>query len=537
MTSVSSDKTSAKVASIDQTIVVETTKEPPVTIADTAELEDVTTDLRHHPEARIAFLETFSAEEEKAIMRKVDVHFVVLIGLMFMFKNIGFSNISVIRTMQRGTKNNIMTELDATADRYNLVATVQGIAYMIFELPSNLMLKWMTPHALEARIFFTWGIATACCGAVRNSTQLIVCRWFVGMLEAGMFPGVITTLSYWYRSDEVGRPILWYFSIAQFSGIFGALVCYGTSFMNELQELSGWRWTFILEGVATMLMAIVIFFFLPDFPKSKRSASWLTPREQQFIEARLSPHAPATGDPSWNSKDAIIALTSPTTWGFLFDQTLMNLSTYALNWYLPSIIAGLGFVKLPTSLLLNIPPAVAGILAMGVCVLVTSRAWAPRPLICVLVVSGAMICYVLFFSVKNTGGLYTACILSQFFGASYYVPYWSWRTSIMSGSTGAAFAIGLQSSIAQLGAVVGPQFFPSKWSHNRYRNSFLIGLAITVAALITNLWTWWLTRHIERQTQQVRRATLKARKAGKAYTGHTDIDVLNDDNIKNRKWW
>lgn len=203
------------------------------------------------------------------------------------------------------------------------------------------------------------------------------------MLEAGFFPGMITTISYWYRTDEVGRPILWFFSIAQFSGIIGALVCYGTSYMNGLQGLSGWQWTLIIEGIATILLGIIIFFVLPDFPKSKRSRSWLTPREQQFIEARLPPHAPATNDKSWSTEDAIIALKSPTTWGFLFDQTLMNLSLYALNWFLPSIIAGLGFATLPTSLLLNIPPAVAGILAMAICVLITSRAWAARPLICV----------------------------------------------------------------------------------------------------------------------------------------------------------
>lgn len=202
------------------------------------------------------------------------------------------------------------------------------------------------------------------------------------MFEAGMFPGMITTLSYWYRTDEAGRPILWFFGIAQFSGIIGALVAYGTSYMDGLQGLSAWRWTFIIEGVATILLAIIIYFVLPDFPKSKRSSAWLTPREQQFIEARMPPHAPATDDKNWNTADAIVALKSPTTWAFLFDQTLMNLSTYALNWFLPSVIAGLGFAKLPASLLLNIPPAIAGILAMAICVLITSRAWAPRPLMC-----------------------------------------------------------------------------------------------------------------------------------------------------------
>uniref|UniRef100_A0A0B7KI15 Major facilitator superfamily (MFS) profile domain-containing protein n=1 Tax=Bionectria ochroleuca TaxID=29856 RepID=A0A0B7KI15_BIOOC len=512
-------------------------KTPALAIRDLSEYEDLSKDLRNDPELRKEFLATFTAEEEKAIMRKVDNRFLILIGFMFMSKNIDFSNVSIIKTMQAGTPNNIMAELGFTPDAYNWVGTIQGIPYIIFELPSNLLLKWMTPHSMESRIFLTWGIATACCAAVQTTGQLLACRWLVGMFEAGMFPGVITTLSYWYRTDEVGRPILWFFWISQFSTIVGSLICYGASYMDGLRALSGWRWAFILEGVATIIFAGIIFFLLPDFPKSPRSSKWLTPREQQFIEARLPPNAPATGDPSWKTKDAWMAFKSPTTWAFLFDQTLMNLSLYALNWYMPTIIAGLGFAKLPASLLLNIPPAFAAILAMVLCVLVTSRALAPRPLLCVLVVLGSIICYILFFTVSGSGGLYAACILSQFFTSSYYVPYWSWRTSIMSGSTGAAFAIGLQSSVAQLGAAIGPQFFQQKWASDRYRNSFLIGTAITLAALVTNLWTWWLTRDIERRVNEVRKATLKARREGRAYTGNEDIDVLGDRKVKNNSWW
>jgi predicted MFS family arabinose efflux permease len=146
-------------------------------------------------------------------------------------------------------------------------------------------------------------------------------------------------------------------------------------------------------------------------------------------------------------------------------------------------------------------------------------------------------CFILFFTVSNRGGLYAACVLSQFFINCYYVPYWSWRTATMSGATGAAFAIGLQSSVAQLGAAVGPQMFQSKWAHNRYRNSFIIGFCLVLAALLTNLWTWWLTRNIERRVLEVRRATLKARKEGRGYTGEEDIDVLGDERIKNASWW
>ncbi|KAF4842427.1 MFS transporter prlL [Colletotrichum siamense] len=517
--------------------ILEIGKTVPITHADLASLEDVSRDLRKDPEARAAFLATFTADEEKAIMNKVDRRFFVLIGIMFMVKNIDFGNISIIKTMQAGSDSNIITELNMTPDDYNWVATIQGIPYIIFELPSNLLLKYMTPHAWESRIFLTWGIVTACCGAVNTKSQILALRFLVGMFEAGMFPGVITTLSYWYRTDEVGRPLLWYFAISNLSNIVGSLVCYGASFMNGMQNLSGWRWAFILEGVATVLFAGVIFWVLPDFPKSPRSNSWLTPREQQFLEARLPSSAPATADKSWDTREAWIAFKAPTTWAFLLDQTLMNLATYALSWYLPTIIASLGFAKLPNSLLLNIPPAAAGILAMLICVLITSRAWAPRPLMCICTVLGTIVCFILFFSVSGKAGLYAACILSQFFSSSYYVPYWSWRTSIMAGSTGASFAIGLQSSVAQLGAAIGPQFFQSKWAHNRYRNSFFIGFGITLAALLTNTWTWWLTKRIERRVVEIRRDTLRARREGRAYEGRIDIDVEEDKKIKSQSWF
>ncbi|KAL2825795.1 major facilitator superfamily domain-containing protein [Aspergillus cavernicola] len=489
------------------------------------------------PEARQAFLATFSADEEKAVLRKVDRRFLVLIGLMFMVKNTCFSNVSVVKTMQVGEPSNILTELHMSADHYNWAATIQGIPYIIFELPSNLVLKYMTPHAWESRIFLTWGIATTCCGAVKTAGQLLACRFLVGMFEAGMFPGVITTLSYWYRTDEIGRPMLWYFWIANLSTIIGSLICYGASFMDGMRGLSGWRWAFILEGIATILFAGAIWYILPDFPKSPRSRSWLTPREQQFLEARLPPNAPATDDPSWDTKEAWVAFKSPTVWGFLLDQTFMNLASYSLTWYLPTVITNLGFAGLPNNLLLNIPPAAAGIFAMCICTLLTSRALVARPLLCITIVLGTMICFILFFTLNTRGGLYTACVLSQFFSNSYYVPYWSWRTATMSGATGAAFAIGLQSSIAQLGAVVGPQIFQSKWAYNRYRNSFMIGFCFVAAALVSNLWTWWLTRDIERRVVEVRRGALRARNEGKAYTGERDIDVLGDERIRDSKWW
>ncbi|KAI8307696.1 MFS transporter prlL [Colletotrichum sp. SAR11_59] len=99
--------------------ILEIGKTVPITHADLASLVDVSRDPRKDPEARAAFLATFTADEEKAIMNKVDRRFFVLIGIMFMVKNIDFGNISIIKTMQAGSDSNIISELNMTPDDYN----------------------------------------------------------------------------------------------------------------------------------------------------------------------------------------------------------------------------------------------------------------------------------------------------------------------------------------------------------------------------------------------------------------------------------
>jgi hypothetical protein len=199
------------------------------------------------------------------------------------------------------------------------------------------------------------------------------------MAEAGMFPGVITHLAYWYRTDEFSRPMVWFFAISNLAGIVGSLLCYGISYMNGLQGLSAWRWVFIFEGLLTIILSGFIFWILPDLPKSPRSKSWLTEREQEFIEARLPLNAPATGEKNFDWREAWHAFRSPTVYGFMLCQTFMNLALSAFNWYLPTIITDFGFVGLPRNQLLNIPPVGVGILGILFSSWFQSRAYVVRP--------------------------------------------------------------------------------------------------------------------------------------------------------------
>ncbi|KAF4464301.1 high-affinity nicotinic acid transporter [Fusarium albosuccineum] len=281
--------------------------------------------LRDDPEARAAFT-TFSPEEAKAIMKKVDRRFFILIGFMFMVKNVG-------------KPSNIITELGMTLNSYNWVGSI-------------------------------YGVPNVCLGS---------------LFEAGMFPGVVTTLTYWYRTDEFGRPMMWFFGISNLSGIIGSLLCYGISYMDGSQGLSAWRWVYIIQGVLTILFAGIIFFVMPDFPKSPRSSSWLTKREREFIEARLPLNTPTTGDKNFDRKEVWHAFSSPVVWSFLLCQTFMNLSLYGFNWYLPTIITNFGFVGLPANQLLNIPPVIAGCLGIIFSAWFVGRGFFWRPLYVLIV--------------------------------------------------------------------------------------------------------------------------------------------------------
>jgi len=166
---------------------------------------------------RSAFLSSFTRQEEKSIMRKVDRRFLLLIGLMYLVKTVSqftilqeefklneqidYSNASNVKVLQKGQPGNILVELDMTADQYNWVQSIyfvrfhlhihlcyhiltiaaQQISYIIFEVPSNLLLKKFTPRLWQSRIIVTWGAVLACHAAVKDRQGLYAVRFILGM--------------------------------------------------------------------------------------------------------------------------------------------------------------------------------------------------------------------------------------------------------------------------------------------------------------------------------------------------------------------
>lgn len=119
---------------------------------------------------------------------------------------------------------------------------------------------------------------------MQSYSGLLTARFFLGVAEAGVFPGCFYLLSMWYRREEALRRFAIFFNSVTLAGAFGSLLASAIENMDGIQGHSGWRWIFILEGLLTMVVGILTFFLLIDFPED---AGWLTPEERQYIDARL----------------------------------------------------------------------------------------------------------------------------------------------------------------------------------------------------------------------------------------------------------
>lgn len=257
---------------------------------------------------------------------------------------------------------------------------------------------------------------------------------------------------------------------------------------------------------------------LPDYPKSPRSKKWLTTREQEYLSARLSDNAPQTDEAAFSKKEVLASLKDPRTYAFMCCQGLVNIGGYGLSWYLPTIVTDLGFAELPRNQLLNIPPAAASVLAIIFAGWFLEKAYLTRPAFVQPIMAGMTIFFMLLLLSSNIA-IYVACILATMFYSVFFIPLWPWRAATLQGMTGTAFTLALQSSVGQIGGVVGPQLWQSKYAYNGYKTPFGVCAAFIIAGWLATLWTWWLTREVESDVKRVRRLRIVAEKQGQVFAG------------------
>lgn len=143
-------------------------------------------------------------------------------------------------------------------------------------------------------IMAIWGALTCVMAVIHDFSHLVVLRVFIGVVESGFAPGILLIISSWYKREEQSLRFAYYISAAILSGAFGGLLAGAiTGGLEGAHGLRGWRWLFIVEGVATIGVALMAFFVLLDFPANSKR---LTPREKAIAIARLQQSGVQTRD-------------------------------------------------------------------------------------------------------------------------------------------------------------------------------------------------------------------------------------------------
>ncbi|KAB5522050.1 major facilitator superfamily domain-containing protein [Coniochaeta sp. 2T2.1] len=279
---------------------------------------------------------TYTAAEEAAVKRKQDLVILPLCAGIYFLCNLDRSNIGNTRILNSSTHNDMQTETHTTATQFNIALMIFLIGY--------------------AFLMFTWGAITISLGGVNNYSQVTAVRFLLGMSEAGLFPGLVYYLTFWYKTSERSVRVAFILASATLAGAFGGAIAYGVGHMNQALGHSAWRWLFIVEGAPSCLSAFFVWFFLPDYPEEWHAAG---SRDRDIALHRLGVEGSKSRDRSMSWEDARATLVDWRLYGHYLVYFGVSVPFSSLSLFTPAIVSGLGYFDLKAQLMTVPPYAVA----------------------------------------------------------------------------------------------------------------------------------------------------------------------------------
>ncbi|OAL43136.1 MFS general substrate transporter [Pyrenochaeta sp. DS3sAY3a] len=219
---------------------------------------------------------------EAKVLRKVDYRLIPILGLLYSVAGLDRVNLSNARVA--GMNKDLRFDI---GDRYSIALLVFFITYCLFEMPTTLLLRPIGPPRLLNGLAVSWGIVMLGMGFINDWRLIVVCRMLIGVLEAGFLPCCMYLLSTWYQRFEIQQRVSWWYLINLFVSAFGNILAWAIVKLNGAHGIAGWRWIFIVEGAATIGIAIIGYFLVIGFPDTMLASNKLQGFTQQELEVVL----------------------------------------------------------------------------------------------------------------------------------------------------------------------------------------------------------------------------------------------------------
>jgi len=226
------------------------------------------------------------------------------------------------------------------------------IGYFIFEVPSNLALEKFGASRWIARIMVTWGIISALMATVHGEVSFYVLRFLLGVAEAGFFPGIILYLTYWFPAEYRARFMAAFAIAVPVSTVIGAPISGLLLGLDGVMGLKGWQWLFIIEGVPSMLLGIVTWFYLADKPEH---GNWLSAEQKAWLATKLNADYEKAAKEAGRHFTLGEALASPKVITLSLIYFGFVGALYGMQFWLPQIVKAFGFTNAQTGFVTAVP--------------------------------------------------------------------------------------------------------------------------------------------------------------------------------------
>ncbi|KAN0065994.1 hypothetical protein ACQY0O_000086 [Thecaphora frezii] len=432
-----------------------------------------------NPEALAAWHEPYvpGSPEEKALVRKISIRLIPTIWLCYVLNYMDRTNIGLAKV------GGMAEDLDLDSNKYSVALLIFFVGYLLFEVPSNMILTKTRPSIFLPAIMFAWGCITIAFKGVQSYGALVGLRMILGIVESGFFPGCLLLFSSLYKKDELSKVFGVFYSASIVSGAFGSVL--SAAIINGMEGLGGvrgWRWLFIIEGVVTAVVALAAVFILPDYAATTR---WLTPREKALAVKRLVVQSASThrGRETSHREGFMMAVKDWKTWAFTVGYMSIS-GAGTISYFIPTIVTQLGYKGTEAQLFSAPPYAVALVFSLGVNWHADRKREKPIHAAIPVTVAGVLCAVQASYPARHASYALLCFIAAGIWTA---LPcYLSYVTSVMAEPIAKrAVAIAIINSLGNFASVYGSFLWPSKTAPQYVQGWSVTAAFCFIAAIVT----------------------------------------------------
>ncbi|QRW25473.1 major facilitator superfamily transporter [Rhizoctonia solani] len=447
---------------------------------------------------------------EQRLVWKLDLLIMPITFILYLLAYLDRSNLGNAKL--QGLESTLMPN-DESGNQFALLSAMFYIAYLCWQIPLTLTAKRFPPNIVIGVVTIAWGAASSLQAVAFNYAGVTTARYFLGLFEAGFGPVIPFYYSLFYLKSEHGFRTSFFISAAPLAGAFGGLIAYGVQHIHS--HIATWRILFLIEGLPTILVGIIVLLLLPSRPETTK---WLTEDERKLAQRRLNREVASEGR-SINWKHVIMSFTDYKAWMICLMYQSLNVALSSISVFLPTIVKTLGYTNAKAQLMTVPPYACAGVV-MLVVAKISDRAKVRGPFVAAVLVLSA-IGYTILLAVPTTAtkARYGAIFLAVSGTYSGIPLAMSWTTGNAGSETRRGVNMAMLNTIGHSMAVLGSYIYPS-----REGPAYTRGFAICCG------FAWWgaflalvlsLLLHLENRRRD--------RREGKPSQGETPNTAINAD--------